>query len=130
MELRRRSACSNIFDTCLLFQVKTSEQGLDFADESADCVLALNPYGIRPNQLSAWRCLAKHGQLVLPAEEIGEPVFAPLVVCDPAEGNEPTSATPEHMIRIIRGAMQIELSGDTPADRIAAIVHALEAPTC
>lgn len=87
-------------------------------------------YGIRPNQLSAWRRLAKDGQLVLPAEEIGEPVFAPLVVCDPAERNEPTSATPEHMIRIIRGAMQIELSPDTPADRIAAIVHALEAPTC
>jgi len=69
-------------------------------------------YGIRPNQLSAWRRLAKHGQLVLPAEEIGEPGFAPLVVCDPAEMNEPTSATPEHMIQIIRGAMQIELSPD------------------
>lgn len=87
-------------------------------------------YGIRPNQLSAWRRLAKQGQLVLPAEEIGDPVFTPLVVCDPAEMSEPASATPEHMIRIIRGAMQIELSPDTPADRIAAIVHALEAPTC
>ena len=87
-------------------------------------------YGIRPNQLSAWRRLAKQGQLVLPAEELGAPVFAPLVIGDRAEMNEPTSATPEHMIRIIRGAMQIELSPDTPADRIAAIVHALEAPTC
>ena len=65
-------------------------------------------YGIRPNQLAAWRRLAKHGHLVLPAEEIGEPVFAPLVVCDPAEMNEPPSATPEHMIRIIRGAMQVD----------------------
>ena len=87
-------------------------------------------YGIRPNQLSAWRRLAKQGQLVLPAEELGPPVFAPLVVGDRAEIKEPTSATPEHMTRIIRGAMQIELSPDTPADRIAAIMHALEAPTC
>ena len=36
-------------------------------------------YGIRPNQLSAWRRLAKQEQLVFPAAEIGEPVFAPLV---------------------------------------------------
>ena len=64
-------------------------------------------YGIRPNQLSAWRRLAKQGQLVLPAEELGAPVFVPLVIGDRAEMNEPTSATPEHMIRIIRGAMQI-----------------------
>lgn len=87
-------------------------------------------YGIRPNQLSAWRRLAKQGQLVLPAAEIGEPVFAPLVVCDPAETKDPTEATPLVMIRIVRGATQIELSPDTAADRIAAIVHALEAPTC
>ncbi|NIZ10172.1 hypothetical protein [Pseudooceanicola sp. HF7] len=52
-----------------------------------------------------------------------------LIVCDPAERNEPTSATPE-LIWIIRGAMQIGLSPNTQADRIAAIVHALEAPTC
>ena len=87
-------------------------------------------YGIRPNQLSAWRRLAKQGHLVLPAAEISEPVFAPLIICDPAETNEPPDATPEQMIRIVRGAMQIELSPDTPSDRIAAIVHALEARTC
>jgi len=87
-------------------------------------------YGIRPNQLSAWRRLAKQGHLVLPAVEIGESVFAPLIICDPAETNEPPDVTSEQMIRIVRGAMQIELSPDTPSDRIAAIVHALEAPTC
>ena len=38
-------------------------------------------YGIRPNQLSAWRRLAKQGQLVLPAAELGEPAFAPLGIC-------------------------------------------------
>ena len=87
-------------------------------------------YGIRPNQLSAWRRLAKQGQLVLPAAEIGEPVLAPLVVCDPAETKDPMDTTPLTMIRIVRGATQIELSPDTAADRIAAIVHALEASTC
>lgn len=73
---------------------------------------------------------ATQGQLVLAAEGIGESVFAPLVVCDPAEMNAVAGATPDHMIRIIRGSMQIELSPDMPADRIAAIVHALEASTC
>ena len=77
-------------------------------------------YGIRPNQLTAWRRLAKNGQLVLPAEEIGEPVFAPLVVCDPVETNAVAYAKPKQMIRIVKGAMLIELSLDTPADRIAA----------
>lgn len=61
-------------------------------------------YGIRPNQLSAWRHLAKQGQLVRPAEEIGERVFAPLVVCDPAKANAVADAKPEQMIRIVRGA--------------------------
>ncbi len=86
-------------------------------------------YGIRPNQLSAWRRFAMQGQLALPAAEIGKPVFAPLIICDPAETNEPPDATLEQMIRIIRGAMQIELSPDMPSGRIAAIVYALEAPT-
>ena len=48
-------------------------------------------YGVKPNQLSAWRCLAKQGKLVLPAAEIAdEPVtFAPLVLCEP----DPPQAT-------------------------------------
>jgi len=39
---------------------------------------------VKPNQLSAWRCLAKQGKLVLPAAETAtEPTtFAPLVLCD------------------------------------------------
>lgn len=85
-------------------------------------------YGIRPNQLSAWRRLAKQGQLVLPPAELGEPVFAPLVICDPTP--EPSDAKPQQVIRIVKGTTRIELSPDTSAGQIAAIVHALEAPTC
>ena len=87
-------------------------------------------YGIRPNQLSAWRRLAKQGQLVLPPAELGESAFAPLVICDPTETPEPSDAKPQQVIRIVKGTTRIELSPDTSADRIAAIVRALEAPTC
>ncbi|NVK55437.1 MAG: hypothetical protein HWE26_07470, partial [Alteromonadaceae bacterium] len=50
-----------------------------------------SPFSALSNQLSAWRRQAKHGQLVLPAEEIGVLVCMALIVCDPAERNEPTS---------------------------------------
>ena len=39
-------------------------------------------YGIQPNQLSAWRRMAKDGKLVLPADVRDEAVFEPLVVYD------------------------------------------------
>ena len=87
-------------------------------------------YDIRPNQLSAWRRLAKQGQLVLPAAELGEPAFAPLVICNPTETPEPSDAESQQVIGIVKGTTRIELSPDTSADRIAAIVRALEAPTC
>lgn len=41
-------------------------------------------FGLQPNQLSAWRRMAKDGALVLPALDGGEhePVFASLVISD------------------------------------------------
>ena len=57
-------------------------------------------FGVRPNQFSGWRRLAKDGALVLPAaddDDVQEPIFAPLVVCD-AEGSRrqrPTTGRPE-----------------------------------
>ncbi|APE46121.1 MULTISPECIES: IS66-like element accessory protein TnpA [Rhodobacterales] len=87
-------------------------------------------YDIRPNQLSAWRRLAKQGQLVLPPAELGEPVFAPLVICDPTETPELSDAKPQQVIRIVKGTTRIELSSDTSAGQIAAIVRTLEAPAC
>ncbi|UWQ29079.1 transposase [Leisingera sp. M523] len=88
-------------------------------------------YGVLPNQLSAWRRLAKQGKLVLPAAELDEPVFAPLVVCDvPEVQPEPDMAASEEMIRIVWGEVRIELAPGTPAIRIAEIVHALGATPC
>lgn len=85
-------------------------------------------FGIRPNQLSGWRRLAKDGALVLPAEYGGghEAVFAPLLVCDakaPASGsdNPPSGGG----IRIAIGDVVLHLDADTSAGRIAEIVRAL-----
>lgn len=58
-------------------------------------------YGILPNQLLAWRRQAKQGKLLLPAPEVDEPLFAPLVVS--AGPDEPTEAltVPTEAIRLI-----------------------------
>lgn len=57
-------------------------------------------YGVLQNQLSAWRRLTKQGKLVLPAAELDEPVFAPLVVCDvPEEQPGPDLAASEEVVR-------------------------------
>lgn len=89
-------------------------------------------YGVKPNQLSAWRCLAKHGKLVLPAAVMAaEPTtFAPLVLCDPEPPRAPEpSLRPSDKLRLIFGDVTIELAADTPAARIAEIVRALGAPS-
>lgn len=87
-------------------------------------------YGVKPNQLSAWRSLAKQGRLVLPAAEMAdEPVsFAPLVLCDPdpPQASE-LSPQPDDKLRLIFGDVAIELAANTPAARIAELVHALGA---
>ncbi|WP_245602895.1 transposase [Leisingera methylohalidivorans] len=88
-------------------------------------------YGVLANQLSAWRRLARQGKLVLPAAELDEAVFAPLVVCDVSEVQpEPDIAASAEVIRIVSGEVRIELAPGTPAIRIAEIVHALGATPC
>ena len=87
-------------------------------------------YGVKPNQLSAWRCLAKRGKLVLPAAAtVDEPTaFAPLVLCEPElpQARQASSAS-SGRLQISLGEVTIELAADTPAARIAEIVHALGA---
>ena len=82
-------------------------------------------YDMRPNHLSAWRRMAKDGELVLPAPE-ADADFAPLVVFDvesppPTQGTDPTAS----VVEIIVGAVSVQLDGATPAARIADIVRAL-----
>ncbi len=82
-------------------------------------------YDLRPNHLSAWRRMAKDGDLVLPPPE-AEADFAPLVVFDveppsPTEAAEPVTST----VEIMAGAVAVRLDGATPAGRIAEIVRAL-----
>lgn len=87
-------------------------------------------YGVKPNQLSAWRCLAKQGKLVLPAAGMAdEPVtFAPLVLCEPEPPLAPESSPqPDDKLRLIFRGVAIELAANTPAARIAELVHALGA---
>ena len=88
-------------------------------------------YGVLPNQLSAWRRLAKQGKLVLPAAELDEPVVAPLVICEvPEVQPEPDIAASAEVVRIVSGGVRIELAPGTSAIRIAEIVHALGATPC
>lgn len=88
-------------------------------------------YGVQPNQLSAWRRLAKQGKLVLPAIAPDEPVFAPLVVCDPVPARPCCDRRPaEDRIRIVIGEVRLELAADTPAVRLAEIVRAVGAAGC
>ena len=88
-------------------------------------------YGVQPNQLSAWRRLAKQGKLVLPPVSADAPVFAPLVVCDSAPAVSSRHMTPDaERIRIVIGDVRLELSADTPSVRLAEIVRALGAAGC
>lgn len=88
-------------------------------------------YGVQPNQLSAWRRLAKQGKLVLPSAPTDEPVFAPLVVCDPAPAPPSCDRRPaEEQIRIVIGEVRLKLAADTSAVRLAEIVRALGAAPC
>lgn len=87
-------------------------------------------YDLQPNQLSAWRRLAKDGKLILPAvrEDEGEVVFAPLVLCDveapaPPDDNLPAMSG----LRVTVGDVAVHLDADTPAKRIAEIVRAIGA---
>ncbi|WGR61323.1 transposase [Paracoccus ferrooxidans] len=88
-------------------------------------------YGVQPNQLSAWRRMAKQGKLVLPAIAPDEPDFAPLVVCDPPPAGPSRDSVPANeRIRIVIGELRLELAADTPAVRLAEIVRALGAAGC
>ena len=79
-------------------------------------------HGIKANRLSAWRTLARKGQLVLP-EPGCELDFAPLVLEASDIGSDISSGLdrPEIMV----GAVTIRLEAGASARRIAAVARSL-----
>ncbi|MDU9003180.1 IS66-like element accessory protein TnpA [Sedimentitalea todarodis] len=82
-------------------------------------------YDLRPNHLSAWRRMARDGDLVLPAPDAGAE-FAPLVVFDVEPPSPVEAAEAAHQaIEIMAGSVSVRLDGATSTGRIAEIVRAL-----
>ncbi len=68
-------------------------------------------YGLRPNHLSAWRCLARDGKLVPPALSVeAAPLFAPVVVEPVTEPGDQLSF--DTVIKIVRGDVIVRLGAD------------------
>ena len=90
-------------------------------------------YGLRPNHLSEWRCRAREGRLVLPAQADGV-CFAPIVLSDggafvpdayfSGQPGNPEALRPAS-IDIAVGDVTLRLDGATTAIRIAEIVRAI-----
>ncbi len=82
-------------------------------------------HGLKANQLSSWRTLARQGKLVLPAPEDAVD-FAAMIIAPPEALNVPPATVgPEIMV----GAVTIRLEPGAPTERIAAVVRALAATT-
>ena len=77
-------------------------------------------HGVQPQQVTAWRRLARQGRLVMPAD--GEVEFATLMVKAPEAAIE-RAAT----VEIDADGVVIRLPADASAERIGAIARALRA---
>ena len=76
-------------------------------------------YGVKAQQLTTWRRLARTGRLALVADEAAD--FVPIELSDPA-----ASGKSEGLVEIAIGKVSVCLGGDVSAVRIAEIVAAIE----
>ena len=80
-------------------------------------------HGVQPQQVTAWRRLARQGKLVIPAD--GEVEFATLMV--EAPGAAPGAAIERAAtVEIDANGVVIRLPADASAERIGAIARALQ----
>lgn len=79
-------------------------------------------HAVSPQQVTAWRRLARRGSLALPAENVLD--FAALVLDEPPT---PLPAKDLAPIEIEVGGIVLRLAGDSPAARVAEIAVALRA---
>jgi transposase len=95
-------------------------------------------YGLQPQQLTAWRRLARQGRLALPERESafaalmveadpGPEAAAETVATKAAADNADEAPAATTAIVIEAGGVVVRLPGETPAARLAAIVRALGA---
>ncbi|XUY30215.1 transposase (plasmid) [Agrobacterium sp. rho-8.1] len=83
-------------------------------------------HGLKANQLSIWRTLAREGKLVLPEPEDAVE-FAAVVVETPAL--ERLNVKPVSLTEIVVGPVTIRLEEGASAARIGAVARALVATT-
>jgi transposase len=83
-------------------------------------------HGVQPQQVTAWRRLARQGKLVIPAD--GEVEFATLMVEAPETAPETVVETVVERaatVEIDADGVVIRLPADASAERIGAIARAL-----
>ncbi len=100
---------------------------LESFEPGARVVDVARRYGIAPQQLTAWRRLARQGKLALPVDEAAEQAFAALMVEDEMEACLATVSEGATPVEIEMDGVIVRLAGDTPAGRVAEIAAALRA---
>ena len=93
---------------------------LESHEPGARVVDVARRHGIAPQQVTAWRRLARQGKLALPVED--EAAFAALVLDEPPAGPKPEAAG---RLEIEVDGMIVRLAADAPAARVAEIAAAL-----
>lgn len=93
---------------------------LESHEPGARVVDVARRHGVAPQQVTAWRRMARQGKLALPVED--EASFAALVLDEPLAGPKPEAAG---RLEIEVDGMVVRLTEDASAVRVAEIAAAL-----